>query len=69
MAIIRANNNTLSSVTALPNIITTGGLVKLSHSDTTISLVAFDNTISFTDTYNLLSNYYKLWILNHSILR
>ena len=29
MAIIRANNNTLSSVTALPFAITTGGLVKI----------------------------------------
>ena len=29
MAIIRANNNTLSSVTALPDAISTGGLVHL----------------------------------------
>ena len=51
MAIIRANNNTLSSVTALP--FATGGLVKLNTTNITSStaLITFDNTL-ITDTYN-----------------
>ena len=51
MAIIRANNNTLSSVTALP--FATGGLVKLNTTDITSSTatVTFDNTL-ITDTYS-----------------
>ena len=50
MAIIRANNNTLSSVTALP--FATGGLVKLQTTDITSAqaTVTFDNTL-ITDTY------------------
>ena len=51
MAIIRANNNTLSSVTTLPTAITTGSLVKLATaSASSSSEVAFDNT-DFTSTY------------------
>ena len=51
MAIIRANNNTLSSVTALP--FATGGLVKLKTTDVTSAqaTVTFDNTV-ITDTYD-----------------
>ena len=51
MAIIRANNNTLSSVTALP--FATGGLVKLKTTDVTSAqaTVTFDNTL-ITDTYD-----------------
>tara|TARA_B100000123_G_C25692650_1_gene411561 strand:- start:212 stop:805 length:594 start_codon:yes stop_codon:yes gene_type:complete len=52
MAIIKANNNTLSSVTALP--FATGGLVKLNT--TTVSSatanVDFNNTL-ITDTYKV----------------
>ena len=51
MSIIRANNNTLSSVTALPTAIPTGSLVKLATaSASSSSEVAFDNTV-FTSTY------------------
>ena len=51
MAIIRANNNTLSSVTALP--FATGGLVKLNTTDITsaTATLTFDNTL-ITDTYD-----------------
>lgn len=51
MAILRANNNTLSSVTALP--FATGGLVKLNTTNITSStaLITFDNTL-ISDTYN-----------------
>lgn len=51
MAIIRANNNTLSSVTALP--FATGGLVKLQTTDVTSAqaTITFDNTV-ITDTYD-----------------
>lgn len=51
MAIIRANNNTLSSVTALP--FETGGLVKLNTTDITSSTAnfSFNNTL-ITDTYD-----------------
>jgi len=51
MAIIRANNNTLSSVTALP--FETGGLVKLNTTDITSAqaTLTFDNTL-ITDTYD-----------------
>lgn len=49
MAIIRANNNTLSSVTALP--FATGGLVKLNHSTFSgASSVSFGSSL-ITDTY------------------
>ncbi len=57
MAILRANNNTLSSVTALP--FATGGLVLLNHtsvSSSTASIV-YDNSL-ITSTYN---NYKILW--------
>ena len=52
MAIIRANNNTLSSVTALP--FATGGLVKLNTTDITSSTatLVFNNTL-ITDTYSI----------------
>lgn len=51
MAIIRANNNTLSSVTALPTAIATGSLVKLATATASSSSeVAFDNTV-FTSDY------------------
>ena len=51
MAILRANNNTLSSVTALPTAISTGSLVKLSSSTASSSSeIVFDNTV-FTSTY------------------
>ena len=51
MAIIRANNNTLSGVTALPTAVSTGSLVKLSSSTASSSSeVVFDNTV-FTSTY------------------
>ena len=51
MAIIRANNNTLSSVTELP--FETGGLVKLNTTDITsaTATLSFDNTL-ITDTYD-----------------
>lgn len=51
MAIIKANNNTLSSVTSLP--FATGGLVKLNTTDITSSTatLTFDNTL-ITDTYD-----------------
>tara|TARA_B000000532_G_scaffold134562_1_gene107981 strand:- start:1588 stop:2244 length:657 start_codon:yes stop_codon:yes gene_type:complete len=63
MAIIRANNNTLSSVTALPAAITTGGLVKIasttvaSGSDATEGFV-FAN--AFTSTYTNYRIYYNI---------
>ena len=63
MAIIRANNNTLSSVTALPTAITTGGLVKIasttvaSGSDATEGFV-FANV--FTSTYTNYRIYYNI---------
>ena len=52
MSIIRANNNTLSSVTALP--FATGGLVKLNTTDITSSTatLVFNNTL-ITDTYSI----------------
>ena len=52
MAIIKANNNTLSSVTALP--FATGGLVKLNTTDITSSTatLVFNNTL-ITDTYSI----------------
>jgi len=51
MAIIRANNNTLSSVTELP--FATGGLVKLKTTDITVAtaLLTFDSSL-ITDTYD-----------------
>ena len=51
MAIIKVNNNTLSSVTSLP--FATGGLVKLNTTDITSSTatLTFDN-ILITDTYD-----------------
>ena len=63
MAIIRANNNTLSSVTALPTAITTGGLVKIasttiaSGSEATEGFV-FANV--FTSTYTNYKIYYNI---------
>tara|TARA_R100001460_G_scaffold69481_1_gene110093 strand:+ start:640 stop:1230 length:591 start_codon:yes stop_codon:yes gene_type:complete len=51
MAIIRANNNTLSSVTALPTAISTGSLVKLATaSASSDAIIVFDNTV-FTSNY------------------
>ena len=51
MAIIRANNNTLSSVTTLP--FATGGLVLLSRQvvSSAVSEVVFNNTL-ITSTYD-----------------
>ena len=63
MAIIRANNNTISAVTALPTAITTGGLVKIasttvaSGSDATEGFV-FAN--AFTSTYTNYRIYYNI---------
>ena len=63
MAIIRANNNTISAVTELPTAITTGGLVKIasttvaSGSDATEGFV-FAN--AFTSTYTNYRIYYNI---------
>ena len=54
MAIIKPNNNTLSSITALPAAITTGSLVHINTQTVSgaVSYVNFDNQISATyDTY------------------
>ena len=51
MAILRANNNTLSSVTALP--FATGGLVKLNTTTASnISSIIYDNSL-ITSTYDV----------------
>ena len=58
MAILRANNNTLSSVTALPTAISTGGLVHLSGTTHTSSA-----TVDFTTSGVLDLTKYKKYML------
>ena len=63
MAIIRANNNTLSSVTALPDAITTGGLVKLSSTTIASGSEATEGFVFaniFTSTYTNYKIYYNI---------
>ena len=61
MAIIRANNNTLSSVTELPTAIATGSLVKLysSASSSSESQLILDSTYinSTYDNYKIIMGY------------
>ena len=61
MAIIRANNNTLSSVTALPTAITTGNVVKLAE----VTDSNGQSAIEFTGLYNHGATYQTL-IISHS---
>ena len=58
MAIIRANNNTISAVTALPAAITTGGLVKISTTtvSSAVSSVAFPTIGTDYKFYKLVFN-------------
>ena len=58
MAILRANNNTLSSVTALPTAISTGGLVHLSGTTHTSTA-----TLDFTTSGVLDLTKYKKYML------
>ena len=58
MAILRANNNTLSSVTALPSSISTGGLVHLSGTTHTSSA-----TVDFTTSGVIDLTKYKKYML------
>ena len=58
MAILRANNNTLSSVTALPDAISTGGLVHLSGTTHTSSA-----TVDFTTSGVIDLTKYKKYML------
>ena len=58
MAILRANNNTLSSVTALPSSISTGGLVHLSGTTHTSTA-----TLDFTTSGVLDLTKYKKYML------
>ena len=56
MAIIRANNNTLSSVTALPDAISTGGLVHLGGTTASgQSSVDFTETLGHIDFKKILA--------------
>ena len=61
MAIIRANNNTLSSVTALPTAITTGNVVKLAE----VTDSNGQSAIEFTGLYTYGATYQTL-IISHS---
>ena len=58
MAIIRANNNTISAVTALPDAITTGGLVKISTTTVSSAVSSVDFPTIGTDYkfYKLVFN-------------
>ena len=63
MAIIRANNNTLSSVTALPTAITTGGLVKIASTTIASGSEATEGFVFasvFTSTYTNYKIYYNI---------
>ena len=63
MAIIRANNNTLSSVTALPTAITTGGLVKIASTTVASGSEATEGFVFanvFTSTYTNYKIYYNI---------
>ena len=61
MAILRANNNTLSSVTALP--FATGGLVKLNTTDITSS------TASLVFNNSLITSTYDKYIMEYTMLK
>ena len=52
MAIIKPNNNTLSSITALPAAITTGSLVKLSSTTVSSNVDTIDFDGLFSATYD-----------------
>lgn len=63
MAIIRANNNTLSSVTALPTAIVTGGLVKIASTTIASGSEATEGFVFasvFTSTYTNYRIYYNI---------